>query len=341
MPDNTPINNTPNNNTSNIDNTSNINVSIIENSLSKSLDNFTQEFMKEQKRGRLRKFIFKLILVGLCFFALTTLFSETTNNSSIKTGISHTAVIRIDGEIAANTPSNALMINRSLRQAFENTQSKAIILRINSPGGSPVQSGMVYDEIKRLRKIYPAKQVYAVAEDIAASGAYYIASAADFIYADKASMVGSIGVLMDGFGFNNTMQKLGVERRLYTAGKNKGMLDPFSSENPAHKVYIQNMLNGIHKQFITAVKNGRGARLKENTDTFSGLVWNGDEALAQGLIDQLGNVENVARNVIKEEHMVDYTIEEGLADRLAKQFGTYFGKAISSRFTHQIGANME
>jgi protease IV len=327
MSDNISSNNAP---------TNNINVNIVENALAKSFDNFTQAFIKEQKRARLRKFIFRFLMFGLFLIVALSLFSENTNHTNSKTSLEHTAVIRIDGEIAASTPSNALMINRSLRQAFENKQSKGIILRINSPGGSPVQSGMVYDEIKRLRKLYPNKIIYAVAEDITASGAYYIASAADFIYADKASMIGSIGVLMDGFGFNNTMQKLGVERRLYTAGKNKGMLDPFSSENPEHKMYIQNMLNGIHKQFITAVKNGRGQRLKENADTFSGLVWNGDEALAQGLIDHIGNVESVARDVLKQEHMVDYTIEEGLADRLAKQFGTYFGHAISSRLVQEI-----
>jgi protease-4 len=199
-----------------------------------------------------------------------------------------------------------------------------VVLRINSPGGSPVQAGIINDEIRRLKALHK-KKVYAVVEEMCASGAYYIAVAADEIYVDKASLVGSIGVLMDGFGFTGAMEKLGVERRLLTAGENKGMLDPFSPQNAKQTAYAKAMIDQIHQQFIKVVKDGRGARLKETPETFSGLFWNGEEALRQGLVDKIGNLDYVAREVIKAEEIVDYTPHENLAERFAKRFGAAVG----------------
>ena len=209
--------------------------------------------------------------------------------------------------------------------AFEDKAAQAVVLRINSPGGSPVQAGIINDEIRRLKALH-GKKVYAVVEEICASGAYYIAVAADEIYVDKASLVGSIGVLMDGFGFTGTMEKLGVERRLLTAGSNKGMLDPFSPQNEKQTAYAKAMIDQIHKQFIKVVKDGRGDRLKETPETFSGLFWNGEEALRQGLVDKIGNLDFVAREVIKAEEIIDYTPKDNVAERLAKRFGASVGQ---------------
>ena len=224
----------------------------------------------------------------------------------------------------------------ALKSAFEDASAQAVVLRINSPGGSPVQSGIVNDEIRRLKAKHH-KKVYAVVEEMCASGAYYIAVAADEIYVDKASIVGSIGVLMDSFGFTGTMEKLGVERRLITAGANKGMLDPYSPLKPEQRAYAQAMIDQIHQQFIAVVKQGRGARLKEGPDTFSGLFWNGEQALQNGLIDHLGNLDYVARDVIKAEEVIDYTPKENVAERLAKKFGASIGsgavKAMPGAFT--------
>jgi protease-4 len=212
-----------------------------------------------------------------------------------------------------------------LKGAFEDAETNAVVLRINSPGGSPVQAGIINDEIKRLKAKHK-KPVYAVVEEVCASGAYYIAVAADEIYVDKASLVGSIGVLMDGFGFVGTMEKLGIERRLLTAGENKGMLDPFSPQNDKQKAYAQAMIDQIHQQFIKVVKDGRGRRLHEDTNTFSGLFWNGDEAVRQGLADKYGNLDYVAREVVKAEEVIDYTPKENLAERLARRFGSSMGE---------------
>ncbi|MDP2056386.1 MAG: S49 family peptidase, partial [Thiobacillus sp.] len=210
---------------------------------------------------------------------------------------------------------------------FEDKKTKGVILRINSPGGSPVQAGQIYDEIKRLRALYPKTPLYAVVDDICASGGYYVAAGADKIFVDKASIVGSIGVLMDGFGFTQTMQKLGVERRLLTAGENKGFLDPFSPVDPKHEAFARQMLEEIHAQFIGVVREGRGKRLKETPEMFSGLVWSGEKSIQLGLADGLGNVESVARDVIKAEDIVDYTQQEGLAERLAGRLGATMAKA--------------
>ena len=238
------------------------------------------------------------------------------------------SVVSITGEIGTDPGGVAERIIPSLRRAFENSNSKGVILRINSPGGSPVQSGYINDEIRRLRVQYPNIPLYVVVEDMCASGGYYIAAAADKIYVNKASIVGSIGVLMDGFGFTGTMEKLGVERRLMTAGENKGFMDPFSPRNPKHEEYTRKMLAEIHQQFIDVVKQGRGKRLHETPETFSGLFWSGEQSIKMGLADEIGSVDSVARDVIKAEDIVDFTTHEGIADRLAKKFGAGVASAF-------------
>ena len=236
----------------------------------------------------------------------------------------HTAMVTIKGEISDTSEAGAEYVLPALRSALEDSGTQALVLLINSPGGSPVQAGIINDEIRRLRALHN-KPIYAVVEETCASAAYYIASAADKIYVDKASIVGSIGVLMDGFGFTGTMEKLGVERRLLTAGANKGFLDPFSPQSETQKQYAQVMLDQIHQQFIAVVKQGRGDRLKANPDTFSGLFWTGEQAVHMGLADALGSVDYVARDVVKAEKLVDYTNKENIAERFAKRFGAAVG----------------
>ena len=237
----------------------------------------------------------------------------------------HTALVEVRGEIAADSEASAEHLLAGLRAAFEDTNSQAVVLRINSPGGSPVQAGIVNDEIRRLKALHK-KKVYAVVEEMCASGAYYIAVSADEIYVDKASIVGSIGVLMYGFGFTGLMDRLGIERRLLTAGENKAMLDPFSPQKERHKALAQAMIDQIHQQFIQVVRQGRGDRLKETADTFSGLFWNGDEAVRLGLADKVGNLDYVAREVIKAEDIIDYTPRDNVAEKLAKRFGAAMGE---------------
>jgi protease-4 len=243
----------------------------------------------------------------------------------------HTAVVEIKGEIAAGSDASAEFVNAALRAAFEDSGSKAVVLLINSPGGSPVQAGMMNDEILRLKAKYK-KPVYAVVEETCASAAYYIAVAADQIFVDKASIVGSIGVLMDGFGFTGLMEKLGVERRLLTAGENKGFLDPFSNQTEKQRAFAQTMLNQIHQQFITVVKTGRGQRLKETPEMFTGLFWTGQQAIELGLADRLGSLDYVAREVVKTEDIVDYTKRDNVAERLAKKFGAAIGEGGMKAF---------
>lgn len=240
----------------------------------------------------------------------------------------HTAVVNIKGEIAAGAESSAELIVAAMRAALEDSGSKALVLLINSPGGSPVQAGIINDEIIRLKAKHK-KPIYAVVEETCASAAYYIAAAADDIYVDKASIVGSIGVLMDGFGFTGTMEKLGIERRLLTAGENKGFLDPFSPQTERQREFAQAMLNQIHQQFIAAVKTGRGTRLKPTPDTFSGLFWTGQQAIDMGLADQLGSLDFVAREVIKAEEVIDYTRRDNVAERLVKRFGASVGEGAA------------
>jgi len=283
----------------------------------------TGELMRDRRTdrrwrlaGRLAWFLFALALA----WGLVT---SQRGKSSVPSG-PHTALIEIRGEIASEGDASAENIISALRSAFEEKSAVAIVLRINSPGGSPVQSGIVYDEIKRLKAQYK-KKVYAVCEEMCASGAYYMAVGADEIYVDKASIVGSIGVLMDGFGFTGTMEKLGVERRLITAGENKGMLDPYSPLKPEQRALAQAMVDQIHQQFIAVVKEGRGTRLKETPQTFSGLFWNGEQAVDQGLADHYGTLDSVARDVVKAEDVIDYTLQENVAERLAKRFGASVG----------------
>ncbi len=248
----------------------------------------------------------------------------------------HTALIDITGVIEAGGEVNADAVMASLHDAYDDKGTKGIILRINSPGGSPVQAGIINDEIKRQKKLHPGIPVYAVVEDICASGGYYIAVAADKIYVDKASIVGSIGVLMDGYGFTEVMKKVGVERRLMTAGENKAMLDPFSPVNPKHQVLAQAMLDEIHEQFKTVVRQGRGARLKENPEIFSGLFWSGEQSIKLGLADAIGSADYVAREVIKQEEIVDFTYQDDLASRIAKRIGASASAAVSDILVKQM-----
>jgi protease-4 len=240
----------------------------------------------------------------------------------------HTAVVEIKGEIASGSDASAELVVAAMRAAFEDPGAQAVVLLINSPGGSPVQAGIINDEIRRLKAKHN-KPIYAVVEETCASAAYYIAVGADQIFVDKASIVGSIGVLMDGFGFTGLMDKVGIERRLMTAGENKGFLDPFSPQTEKQRVFAQGMLNQIHQQFINVVKTGRGARLKETPETFSGLFWTGQQAIEMGLADQLGNVDFVAREVVKAEDLVDYTRRDNVAERLAKRFGASMGESMA------------
>ncbi|MFM1910896.1 MAG: Peptidase [Pseudomonadota bacterium] len=284
------------------------------------LEKLAFQSLKEQKRNRFWSVFFKsltFIWLFLMLFYMLNWIGGASGNSSED----HTALIDIQGEIGAQDQVNADSVVSSLHDAYDNKHTKGVILRINSPGGSPVQAGIINDEIKRQRSLHPEIPVYAVVEDICASGGYYIAVAADKIYVDKASIIGSIGVLMDGFGFTGAMEKFGVERRLMTAGENKAMLDPFSPVNPKHKLLAQAMLNEVHQQFINVVREGRGERLKETPETFSGLFWSGEAGIKMGLADELGSYEYVAREVIKQENIVDFTASEGLADRVARKFG--------------------
>jgi protease IV len=283
--------------------------------------------LQEQKRARHWGILFKTLTFIYLFALLFLAMDWIPHGGSIS---SHTAVIDIRGEIGDDQAVNADSTISSLQSAFEDKNTKGVILRINSPGGSPVQAGIINDEMTRLRKLHPKIPLYAVVEDICASGGYYIAVAADSIYVDKASIVGSIGVLMDGFGFTETMQKLGVERRVMTAGSNKAFMDPFSPVNPAHKAHTQAMLDEIHQQFINVVRKGRGTRLKETPEMFSGLFWSGDKSVELGLADAIGSADSVARDVIKEENMVDFTAQEDLADRFAKQFGAVAARVLAS-----------
>ncbi len=283
---------------------------------------FVQGYLADRRAERRRRWLWRILWVLIVLFALAGGWDYRHGDPHASTP--HTALIDIRGEISDETPANAEELMSALRDAFEDKGSQAIVLRINSPGGSPVQAGLLNDEIVRLKAIHK-KKVYAVCEEMCASAAYYIAVAADDIYVDKASIVGSIGVLMDGFGFTGAMSKLGVDRRLLTAGNNKGLLDPFSPLSDKHKAYAQAMLDQIHQQFIDIVREGRGKRLVESDDTFSGLFWNGEQAVKLGLADQLGSLDWVAREVVKVEDIVDYTPKENMAERLAKRFGASVG----------------
>ena len=277
-----------------------------------------------ERRAARRWRIFRSLIWMALFGALIWLLAFDALPTG-KTAVPHTAMVSIKGEISDSGEASAESVLPALRDALEDDGAQALVLLINSPGGSPVQAGLINDEIRRLRALHK-KPIYAVVEETCASAAYYIASAADKIYVDKASIVGSIGVLMDGFGFTGTMEKLGVERRLLTAGANKGFLDPFSPQSEEQKKYAQVMLDQIHQQFIAVVKQGRGDRLKPNPDMFSGLFWTGEQAIQMGLADDLGSLDSVARDVVKAEKLVDYTNKENIAERFAKRFGAAIGQ---------------
>jgi protease-4 len=279
--------------------------------------------LEEQRQQRRWRAFTRLAWIAFFIFLVWTLLYRGT--PSADKALAHTAVIEVKGEIDSESEASAEFIIAAMRAAFEDEGAQGVVLLINSPGGSPVQAGIVNDEMRRLKAKYK-KPVYAVVEESCASAAYYIAAGADRIYVDKASIVGSIGVLMDGFGFTGLMEKLGVERRLMTAGENKGFLDPFSPQTDKHREHAQVMLDQIHRQFIDVVKAGRGKRLKDTPELFTGLFWTGQQAVELGLADQLGNLDFVAREVIKAEELVDYTRRAGVAEKLVKRFGAAVGE---------------
>jgi len=292
------------------------------------LEKLAYSAIQEQRRARRWGIFFKALTFGYLFLVLFLMMGWIGHGESSLGGGKHTALIELEGVITEKSPASADNLIASLQAAFKDKGTQGVILRINSPGGSPVQAGLVNDEIRRLRSAHPDIPLYAVVEDVCASGGYYIAAAADKIYVNKASIVGSIGVLMDGFGFTGTLNKLGVERRLLTAGDNKGFMDPFSPRNPKHEAFTRQMLNEIHQQFIQVVRAGRGKRLKETSETFSGLFWSGQKSIALGLADEMGSLGSVAREVVKAENIVDFTSRDGLADRLAKRFGAGVASAL-------------
>jgi len=297
----------------------------------KIIEKLALEALAEQRRKRRWGIFFKLLGFAYLTFMLFALVDW--GDTKLGDGKKHTALVQLNGVIKPEGEASAEKINLALQSAFEDKGTQGVILRINSPGGSPVQSGMINDEIKRLRAKYPAIPLYAVVEDVCASGGYYVAAAADKIFVDKASIVGSIGVLMDGFGFTGSMDKLGVERRLLTAGQNKGFLDPFSPQETRHKQHAQLLLDDIHKQFIEVVRQGRGKRLKETPELFSGLMWTGDKSVQIGLADGLGSVDSVARDVIQAEDVRDYTMKGSLSERFAHQFGADMASGIMNFFS--------
>ena len=284
--------------------------------------------LQEQRRARRWSIFFRLALLAyltpvvLAFLGLWA--PGGLKSSSL---MRHTALVEVKGEIEAGGENSAEAIIAALRAAFEDPKTAGVVIRLNTPGGSPVQAGIVHDEIRRLRKLHPDTPVAAVVEEVCASGGYYIAAAADKIFVDKASLVGSIGVLMDGFGFTGVMDKVGVERRLFTAGRNKAFLDSFSPLTEEHRQIVNRMLAEIHQQFIDVVKAGRGDRLKDSPEIFSGMVWSGARSIELGLADALGTVDSVARDEFKAEEVVDFSTHENLAERLARRIGAAAGQA--------------
>ena len=283
--------------------------------------------LREQRRARLWGIFFKLLT-----FAYVTVFlvmAVDWKSADVAGGKKYTAMVELNGIIAPGTDASAEKIVTALQAAFKDKSTQGVIVRINSPGGSPVQAQTIYDEMKRLRQKHPEIPLYAVIEDVCASGGYFVAAGADQIYVGKASIVGSIGVLMNGFGFTGLMDKLGVERRLITAGKNKGMLDPFSPVDENDVKHAREMVDDIHQQFIAVVREGRGQRLKETPDMFSGLIWTGQKSIDLGLADSIGSMEYVAREVIKAELIVDFTKKENIAEKFARRFGAGAASALA------------
>jgi protease-4 len=297
------------------------------------IERLASEGLREMQRARRWGIFFKLLTLLLLFSALI-LIAGTLSESARGCPDKCTALVEMRGEIDADGPVSADNVMAGLQAAFKSKGTQGVVLRINSPGGSPVQAGMINDEIRRLRTIYPGTPLYAVVDEVCASGAYYVAVAADKIYVDKASLIGSIGVIIDGFGFVGAMDKLGIERRAITAGANKAFLDPFSPLTAPQRDYAQQMIEEIHQQFIAAVKAGRGTRLKESPDLFSGLVWNGARGVDLGLADGLGSMDYVAREVIKAEDVVDFTVKENLTERLTRRLGAALANGVLSTAQH-------
>ncbi len=308
---------------------SDINENIESTKFEQSLINgLAKEVLTEQRRNRRWGIFFKILLVLYLSTFLIIYVVKNTEMGSFSSD-KHTALIEINGVIAPNSEARADYIVTGLRKAFKDENTQGVILRINSPGGSPVQAGYINDEIIRLKEKYPEIPVYAVISDMCASGGYYIAAAADKIYANKASIVGSIGVIMAGFGFVDTIDKLGIERRLLHAGDSKGFMDPFQPLKPEESTHVQGLLNEIHQQFIDVVKNGRGDRLIDDEKLFSGLIWSGQESIKLGLVDELASASQVARDVIGAEDIVDFTKRENFLDEFAKQMGSAMLQSIT------------
>ncbi|CAB3794831.1 hypothetical protein LMG28688_03988 [Paraburkholderia caffeinitolerans] len=290
-----------------------------------ALERIAMAAITEQRSARRWKIFFRFAFLAVLVLLAWSILDFS--GARVDSGGRHTALVTLSGEISADTPANADDINSALDSAFDDDGTAGVILHIDSPGGSPVQAGIINDEIRRLRAKYPAIPLYVVVGDMCASGGYYVAAAADKIYVNKASIVGSIGVLMDSFGFTGLMDKLGVQRRLRTSGENKGFYDPFSPNTPKMDAHAQEMLDQIHQQFIDAVKAGRGKRLKDEPDLFSGLFWTGQKSVELGLADGFGDSDYVAREIIKAPDIVDYTVKQGITDRVAKRFGASVGSA--------------
>ena len=298
------------------------------------LEKLAMAALKEQRASRQWGIFFKLTFLALAVIGIGVATGWIEGKDSVVAG-RHTAVVELMGVIDHDGRASAENVIAGLQAAFKDKDTQGVIVRINSPGGSPVQAGQINDEMKRLKGKYPNMPLYAVVEDVCASGGYYVAVGADKIFVDKASMVGSIGVIIDSFGLTGTLDKLGVERRVIKAGENKAFLDPFSPLSEQHKQYAQQMIDEIHTQFIDVVKEGRGVRLKPTPELFSGLVWNGAKSIEIGLADALGSVETVARDVIKAEELVDYTVKEKFTERLARRFGATLGQGVAS-VTRQV-----
>ncbi len=299
----------------------------------KILEKVALEAVHEQRRARRWGIFFKLLGFAYLAMLLGMLVDWDEVQPEGETN-RHTALVELQGVIQAKGDANADDVVGALQAAFEDKHAAGIVLRINSPGGSPVQAGIITDEIRRLRAKHAGKPLYVVVEDVCASGGYYVASAADKIFVDKASIVGSIGVLMDGFGFTGSMDKLGIERRLLTAGENKGFLDPFSPQNERHKAHAQEMLDDIHRQFIEVVRQGRGPRLKETPEMFSGLMWTGTKSVELGLADGFGTLDSVARDVIGAEEIRDYTVKPNFAEKFARRFGAEMAESLGRVLTN-------
>ena len=293
----------------------------------RALEALANDIVVERRRARRWSIFFRLATLAVVAVIALGLLGIPGKHGAICLDRC-TALVDVDGEIDREGRASADIVAEGLKAAFEHPGTKGVLLRINSPGGSPVQAGQIHDEVVRLRKLHPGTSIHAVVEEMAASGGYYIAAAAEKVYVDKASLVGSIGVIMDGFGFVGTLDKLGVERRVLSAGENKAFLDPFAPLSDRHRDYAQTMLADIHRQFIDAVRAGRGARLRETPETYSGLVWNGERAVELGLADAVGTVESVARDVIGAEQVIDFTPKEDLANRFARRLGAAAGRQV-------------